>query len=80
MVQNKGVIFKQLPTGWPVEGKDLVVEVRDFDLDAEPPQDGITTKNYYAGIPTLLSIYSILINAHRPHSIPINAAACAAQK
>ncbi len=47
MVQNKGVIFKSPPTDWPVEGKDLVIETRDFDLDAEPPKDGITTKNYY---------------------------------
>lgn len=47
MVQNKGVIFKSPPVNWPVEGKDLAVENRDFDLDSEPPKDGITTKNYY---------------------------------
>ena len=32
---------------WPVEGRDLTIEDRGFDLDAEPPQGGITTKNYY---------------------------------
>ncbi len=47
MVQNKGVIFRQPPVNWPVEGKDLTIEVREFDLDAEPPKDGITTKNFY---------------------------------
>lgn len=47
MVQNKGLIFKSVPTDWPVEGKDLTIEDRGFDLDAEPDKDGITTKNYY---------------------------------
>jgi NADPH-dependent curcumin reductase CurA len=47
MVQNKGVIFKQAPTGLPVPGKDLVVEVREFDLEAAPPKGGVTTKNFY---------------------------------
>lgn len=47
MVQNKGLIFKSVPTDWPVEGKDLTIEDQGFDLDAEPDKDGITTKNYY---------------------------------
>lgn len=47
MVQNKGLIFKEVPVDWPVEGKDLEIEDRGFDLDSEPPQDGITTKNFY---------------------------------
>ena len=47
MVQNKGLIFKSIPTDWPVEGKDLTIEDRGFDLDTEPPKHGITTKNYY---------------------------------
>lgn len=47
MVQNKGLIFKSVPTDWPVEGKDLTIEDRGFDLDAEPSKDGITTKNYH---------------------------------
>ena len=46
MVQNKGVIFKSIPNGWPVPGEDLVVEGRDFDTSAPPPKDGITTRNY----------------------------------
>ena len=48
MVQNKGLIFKNPPTGWPVEGKDLVVESREYDPEQNPPENGITTKNYYA--------------------------------
>ena len=48
MVQNKGIIYKDVPTHEPVPGKHLAVEAREFDLDAAPPQGGITTKNYYA--------------------------------
>jgi hypothetical protein len=48
MVQNKGLIFKKVPNGWPVAGQDLAVEDRGFDLDQEPPKGGITVKNYYA--------------------------------
>ena len=47
MVQNKGLIFKQVPDGWPVAGKDLTIEAREFDLDQEPPKNGLTVKNYY---------------------------------
>ncbi|KAL8693499.1 MAG: hypothetical protein Q9218_001688 [Villophora microphyllina] len=47
MVQNKALIFKKVPSGWPVEGQDLVIEDRGFDLDAQPPQDGLTTQNYH---------------------------------
>ncbi|KAL8709660.1 MAG: hypothetical protein Q9220_005600 [cf. Caloplaca sp. 1 TL-2023] len=47
MVQNKGLIFKEIPTREPVAGQHLVTETREFDLNAEPPQDGITTQNFY---------------------------------
>ncbi|KAL8729023.1 MAG: hypothetical protein Q9166_005024 [cf. Caloplaca sp. 2 TL-2023] len=47
MVQNKGLIFKQVPQGWPVPGQDLAIEDQGFDLETEPPQDGITTQNFY---------------------------------
>ena len=47
MVQNKGLIFKSVPRGWPLPGEDLKIEARDFDTDAAPPKGGITTKNYY---------------------------------
>jgi NADPH-dependent curcumin reductase CurA len=48
MVQNKAVVFKQVPVGLPVPGKDLVVEAREFDLEQAPPAGGVTTKNLYA--------------------------------
>lgn len=48
MVQNKGVIYKRVPAGFPVPGKDLVVESREFDIDQAPPAGGITTKNIYS--------------------------------
>ena len=47
MVQNKGLIFKQVPNGWPKAGQDLVVEAREFDLEQAPPKGGLTVKNYY---------------------------------
>lgn len=48
MVQNKGIIFKAVPTGWPEPGKHLAVEAREFDLDQTPPEGGVTVRNYYA--------------------------------
>jgi NADPH-dependent curcumin reductase CurA len=48
MVQNKGVIFKKIPDGWPVAGQDLTIEDRPFDLEQSPPQGGVTVKNFYA--------------------------------
>jgi len=46
MVQNKGLIFKSVPSALPKVGEHLAVEDRPFDLNTEPPKDGITTKNY----------------------------------
>lgn len=48
MVQNKGLIFKQVPKGEPVPGKDLAIETRDFDVEQATPSGGLTTKNLYA--------------------------------
>lgn len=47
MVQNKGLIFKKVPSGWPVAGQDLTIETRDIDLDQAPPPNGLITKNFY---------------------------------
>lgn len=47
MVQNKALIFKKPPTGFPILGEHLVLEDRPFDLETEPPKDGITTRNCY---------------------------------
>lgn len=49
MVQNKGLIFKAIPNGFPKAGKDLAIEDRSIDLDsAQPPKNGLITQNYYA--------------------------------
>ncbi|EAT80999.1 hypothetical protein HBI56_102870 [Parastagonospora nodorum] len=48
MVQNKGVIFKKVPDGWPVAGEHITVETRDIDLDQQLPEGGLLVKNFYA--------------------------------
>jgi len=48
MVQNKALIFKQIPKGLPVPGQDLVIESRSFDTNVSPPSGGVTTRNLYA--------------------------------
>ncbi|KAI9743881.1 MAG: hypothetical protein M1818_002615 [Claussenomyces sp. TS43310] len=48
MVSNKGVIFRSIPTGFPVPGKDLVIETQQFDLDQAPPAGGVIIKTLYA--------------------------------
>jgi NADPH-dependent curcumin reductase CurA len=48
MVQNKGLIFKQVPSGWPVAGQDIAVEAREFDLEQQIPEGGLIVKNFYA--------------------------------
>jgi len=45
MIQNKAFIYKNIPNGWPVAGKDLAVEDIGFDENAPPPEGGFTTKN-----------------------------------
>jgi len=48
MVQNKGIIFKEVPTAWPEPGKHLTIEARDFDIEQTPPEGGVTVRTYYA--------------------------------
>ena len=47
MVQNKGLIFKKAPSGVPIPGENLAVEARDFDVDASPPNGGLTVQNFH---------------------------------
>lgn len=47
MVQNKGLIFKEVPTHWPELGKHLALESREFDLEQAPPSGGVTAKVHY---------------------------------
>lgn len=48
MVQNKGLIFKKVPEGWPKPGQDLVIEDRPIDLDQQLSDGAILVKNFYA--------------------------------
>lgn len=50
MVQNKAIIFKAIPDEFPVAGQHLAVETRDFDIDQEPPNGGVTLQNHYASL------------------------------
>ena len=50
MVQNKAIIFKEIPSGWPEPGKHLVIEAREFDLEQSPPEGGVTVRNFYASL------------------------------
>ncbi|KAI1343719.1 hypothetical protein F5Y15DRAFT_405563 [Xylariaceae sp. FL0016] len=45
---NKTLIFKKIPTGFPVPGEHLAVEDRPIDLNAEPPKGGLLVEILYA--------------------------------
>jgi len=47
MAPNKAVIFNEIPDGWPVAGKHLIVKDIGFDHDADAPADGITIEIAY---------------------------------
>jgi len=47
MVQNKALIFKKVPSGFPVPGEHLTVESTDFDTNQSPPSGGATVKANY---------------------------------
>ncbi|PWW75051.1 GroES-like protein [Tuber magnatum] len=46
MVSSKRVVFNSAPSGFPVAGKDLILDTVEVDLD-NVPQDGVITKNLY---------------------------------
>lgn len=48
MTQNKTLIFKKIPTGFPVAGEHLAVEDRPIDLDAPAPSGGLVVQVLYA--------------------------------
>ena len=50
MVQNKSLIFKGVPTHAPLPDSHLGVEVRDFDLEQNPPSGGATGKTLYVSL------------------------------
>ncbi|KAK9452718.1 hypothetical protein V1511DRAFT_507263 [Dipodascopsis uninucleata] len=47
MVLNRALIFKSVPDGWPIPGKDLVVESGEFDLKQDLPVGSILVKVLY---------------------------------
>ncbi|KAF2458211.1 putative oxidoreductase [Lineolata rhizophorae] len=47
MVQNKGFIYKSIPSGFPVVGKDIAVEDSSIDLDQNLPPDSLLVQNHY---------------------------------
>ncbi len=47
MVANSGLFFKKVPEGFPVIGEHISLETREFDLNTEPPEGGLTVKNLY---------------------------------
>ncbi|KAI0376236.1 NAD(P)-binding protein [Hypomontagnella monticulosa] len=48
MTANKTLIFKKVPTGFPVPGEHLAVEDRPVDLEAEAPKGGLVVEILYA--------------------------------
>ncbi|KAI1406961.1 NAD(P)-binding protein [Hypoxylon sp. FL1857] len=48
MTANKTLVFKKVPTGFPVPGEHLAVEDRPIDLDADAPKGGIVVEILYA--------------------------------
>lgn len=47
MVQNKGLIYRKVPTGWPVAGEHLATEVSQIDLEKDIPEGGVIVKNHF---------------------------------
>ncbi|KAI1485750.1 hypothetical protein F5X96DRAFT_658208 [Biscogniauxia mediterranea] len=45
---NKTLIFKKIPTGFPVPGEHLAVEDRPIDLEGAPPKGGLIVEILYA--------------------------------
>lgn len=46
--KNLSLIFKNIPTGFPVAGEHLTVEDRGYDPSASPPSGGVVVQNVYA--------------------------------
>lgn len=48
MVQNKALVFTEVPETLPVAGKHLQLHTTEFDVSAAPPAGGFTGKVLYA--------------------------------
>ncbi|KAI0993940.1 hypothetical protein K3495_g14244 [Podosphaera aphanis] len=50
MVQNKTLVYKRIPNGYPVPGQDLLVEDKGFNLNRSSPLGGLTVQTIYASL------------------------------
>ncbi|PYH49813.1 MDR family NADP-dependent oxidoreductase [Aspergillus saccharolyticus JOP 1030-1] len=48
MSENKALIFKEIPTGYPVPGQHIGVEPVSYDANAAAPENGIFIQSLYA--------------------------------
>lgn len=46
--QNKALVFKKIPKGYPTPGEDIVVESTAFDPNSPAPENGLVLKTIYA--------------------------------
>ncbi|KAE8149417.1 hypothetical protein BDV25DRAFT_156328 [Aspergillus avenaceus] len=47
MSQNKALVFKQIPQGYPVVGQDIVVENVSVDPSSPAPENGVVLQSVY---------------------------------
>lgn len=64
MSQTRALIYKSVPDGLPVPGKDIAVEPVPFDFEAPPPPGGVVAKMRYS------SFDPYLRGLMRPLNIP----------
>ncbi|KAJ5359257.1 NADP-dependent oxidoreductase RED1 [Penicillium cataractarum] len=46
-MSNKALIFKEIPQGYPVPGKDLTIEAAAYDANVAAPADGVVLQSLY---------------------------------
>lgn len=47
MTENKALIYKKVPTAYPVPGEHLVVEIAPLDPSSSPPTNGLLVESLY---------------------------------
>jgi hypothetical protein len=50
MVQNKSLVFKDVPAHTPVPGIHLIIQSLEFDLKEEIPAEGLLIKGLYSSL------------------------------
>jgi NADPH-dependent curcumin reductase CurA len=46
--QNNGLVFSDIPSGYPIPGKDITIEAREIDLSVALPTNSVFVRHYYA--------------------------------